>query len=263
MLVELNGKAGNICSQAKEGKIRCPLIVRSTSEDVVTGHIVESLKLIDTRHWLSDLLNIALNTRRFPRQVYRNFQIRPWQGKPPFPRNLLKWDEGSTEVDVQLTWENPATTIFIEAKYGSKLSSGTSNNNGEHGFPGDQLIRNIRVGLLDCGYYQESKLFHSQPRDFAVIVLSPERGQPLVQTYRDEARIRAAIPHSELLGQLPKGPFVGELSYADIVQVLTDRRRFLSRTEQRVIDGLEDYLRFKFDQRPRANLNTTAISPKE
>jgi hypothetical protein len=127
MLVELHTKAGNLCSQAKEGTIRCPLIVRSTSEDVVTGQIVQALKLLDPRQWVSDLLNTALGTQRFPRQVYRNFRIQPWHAKPPFPRELLKWDEGSTEVDMQMSWENPPTTIYIEAKYGSKLSTKTAN----------------------------------------------------------------------------------------------------------------------------------------
>ena len=251
MLVELHTKGGTLCSQAKQGTIRCPLLVRPTSEDVVTGQIVQTLKLIDPRHWLHELLNRGLGTRRFKPQVYRNFRIEPWVGKPPFPRDLLKWDEGSTEVDVQITWENPATTVFVEAKYGSKLSKSTSNNNGQHGYPADQLLRNIRVGLHECGYYKTPRLFEAPKRDFAVLVLSPERGQPLVTSYRDEANLRAGIPHSEKIEQFPAAPFVGELGYADILQSLKARYRFLSRVEQRLTDDLCTYLEFKHAHRPR------------
>ena len=37
MLAEMNGKAGTLCSEARNGAIRCPLIVRPTSEDVITA----------------------------------------------------------------------------------------------------------------------------------------------------------------------------------------------------------------------------------
>lgn len=40
MLTELHGKAGTFCEPAKQGKLRCPLLVRSTSEDVITGQLV-------------------------------------------------------------------------------------------------------------------------------------------------------------------------------------------------------------------------------
>ena len=262
MLVELHTKGGNLCSHAKEGKIHCPLIVRPTSEDVVTGQIVQSPSLINPRHWVSDLLNTALGTQRFSRQVYRKFKIQPWVGKPPFPRELLKWDEGSTEVDVQITWENPPTTIYIEAKYGSKLSAGTANNTGQHGFPSDQLIRNVRVGLHDCGYYRTNALFESSPRKFAVIVLAPDAGQPLVKQYRVLENLKAAIPHSDRINW-PQIPFVGEIGYGGIRQVLLARRRFTTRTERRVIDGLIEYLAFKHQSRPNRSSLPLASNPVE
>lgn len=254
MLVELHSKGGNLCQHAKDGAIRCPLMVRPNSEDVVTGEIVQALRLIDPRHWLSDLLNQALGVNRFPRQIYRKFRMDPWVNKGVFPRELLHWDEGSTQVDLQVTWENPATTVFIEAKYGSKLSPTTSNNDGGIGYPGDQLIRNVRVGLQECGYYKVPQLFKFQPRDFVLIVLSPERRQPLVEEYRDERVLRNSIPRSELLETLPVLPFVGELGYADIHQVLEKRLRFMDHREQKIATQLQNYLELKFSQRPRTNL---------
>lgn len=249
MIVEMKSKAGQLCDQAKNGKIKCPLIVRPTSEDVVTGQIVESLRLIDPRHWVSDFLNAALGTQQFRRQVYQDFKIRPWVGKPAFPRELLKWDEGSTEVDVQLTWENPPTTVYIEAKYGSKLSPTTANNGGEHGYPGDQLIRNIRVGLYDSGHYRNDGLFTSTTRNFTVVVLAPDVGQPLVEKYRDLDTVKASIPHADRI-HWPNTPFVGEIGYAGIGRVLKARRRFTTPAERRVIDGLIEYLAYKHRTKP-------------
>jgi hypothetical protein len=72
-----------------------------------------------------------------------------------------------------ITWENPATTVFIEMKYGSPLSSKTANNNGSAGFPADQLVRNARIGLYENGWIEEDRLFHAPPRDFVLILLTP------------------------------------------------------------------------------------------
>ena len=147
MLVELHGKAGTLCQPARLGQQHCPLIVRPTSEDNVTAHLVHALRTIAPRHWVSDFLNVALNCERFPRQYYRRFRIEPWVGKSPFPRHLIPWTEGGSEIDIQLSWENPPTTVFVECKYGSALSGRTNQNDGTHGYPSDQLVRNIRVGM--------------------------------------------------------------------------------------------------------------------
>ena len=105
MLTELRGKGGNLCSHAKSGEIRCPLIVRPTSEDVITGHIFQSLGYLNPRRWLPDLLNAGLGFDRFRRRYFRDLKIRLWQNQPCYPRELLPFDEGSTQVDVVLRWE--------------------------------------------------------------------------------------------------------------------------------------------------------------
>jgi hypothetical protein len=249
VLLEQRGKAGALCQPAKLGHQHCPLIVRPTSEDNITSHLVHGLKLVSSRHWVSDFLNSALGCERFPRKVYRRFRIEPWVAKPPFPRDLVPWEEGGTEVDMQITWENPPTTVFVEAKYGSVLSSRTNRNDGSHGYPSDQLIRNVRVGLYECGLYKLPRLFESPTRELVVIVLAPERGQPLVREYRDPERLKTAIPQSHRI-IWPRFPFVGEIGYGDIRKILLTRRRFTSRTEGQVIDALLEYLQFKHQSRP-------------
>ena len=117
--------------------------------------------------------------------------------------------------------------------------------NGQAGFPSDQLIRNARVGLLECGWFSRGDLIAVPPRDFVVILLGPTRGHPLVQKYRDPEQLRAAIPHSERLVGLPRLPFVGELTFADLVRVLRRQRRWFTRPEQQILDALVEYLAFK------------------
>lgn len=245
MLVELHSKGGSLCQQAKDGAIHCPLLVRPTSEDVVTGTIVEALRVLNPRLWVSHLLNQALGAERFRPQVYRRFQINPWVNQNRYPRELLPFTEGSTQVDVCLSWNNPPTTVFIEAKLDSDLTPKSSNDKGTHGFPSDQLIRNARVGLHSCGYFGGGRLFDVMPRDFALIMLSPRKGHPLVQQYRDPQNLRSSIPHSEQLTGLPPLPFIGSLGYDDVVSVLRSRIRLFTRPERRVIEHLTEYLDFK------------------
>lgn len=103
MLTELYGKGGCLCGPAREGKLRCPLIVRPTSEDVITGELAQALRILNPRWWLLDILNEALGAPRFRRQVYRRFRIEPWVNQPRYPRELLPYDEGSTQVDAVFT----------------------------------------------------------------------------------------------------------------------------------------------------------------
>ena len=42
-----------------------------------------------------------------------------------------------------------------------------------------------------------------------------------------------------------KAPFIGELSYSDIMRVLRRQRRWFTRPERAVVDSLIDYLTFK------------------
>jgi hypothetical protein len=251
LLTELHGKGGTLCSASRAGQIRCPLIVRPTSEDVITGEIFQALGCLNPRWWLPDLLNLGLRTDRFRRQVFRDLMIRLWRNQPCYPRELLPWDEGSTQVDAVITWENPPTTLFIEMKYLSGLSTNVSADDGGSEFPSDQLIRNIRVGLHGCGYFrQPGRLFDPPRREFLMMFMGPARGHPLVDRYRDHQALRAAIPHSDRLVGLPKSPFVGELGYSDLVETLNKQSRWFGRAERRVVDDLAGYLEYKLSARP-------------
>ena len=250
MLTEMSGKSGALCGPARAGSVRCPLIVRPTSEDVVTGHLFGALGYLNFRWWLPDLLNAALGTDRFRRRVFRRPRIRLWVNQPRYPPDLLPYPEGSTQVDAVITFENPPTTVFVEMKYLADLAPAVSNDDGSSGYPSDQLIRNIRVGLRHAGYLREDgTLFAPAWRDLVVLVVAPNRGHPLVARYRDEARLRAAIPHAERLVGLPCGPFVGELDYGGIIAVLRRQARWFAPAERRVATELSNYLEFKLARR--------------
>ena len=249
MLTELGSKGGDVCRQAREGEIRCPLIVRPTSEDVITGELFGVLEALNPRWWVSDLLNEALGATRFRRQLYRRFQVKLWQKQPKFPGHLAPWSEGATEVDAILSWENPPTTVYVEMKYHSPLASKVSNYNGSGDYPADQLHRNIRVGLWRCGWYDEERLFDDR-RDFALVLLARKRGEKRVTRYRDPARLRQDLPQSERILELPQLPFVGELQYSDVSKVLERNRARFGRAEKVLIDRLAAYLALKSAPRP-------------
>ena len=245
MLTELKGKGGCLCQPAKQGQLRCPLIVRPTSEDVITGHVFQTLKNINPRFWLPQLLNAALGAPRFRQQCFRKLRIQLWANQPSYPAELLPWKEGSTQVDAMIKWENPRTTVFIEAKYQAQLTPRSRGDDGQSGFPSDQLTRNLRVGLQQAGYFRQPRLFHSAPRDFVLILFSPIGVHELVERYRDPKAALAAIPHSEQISALPVQPFIGRLTYPDLCTVLRSTNGWMTRSERLLATDLIEYLNFK------------------
>jgi len=260
MLIELNSKAGALCQHAVDGKIRCPLMVRASSEDVVTDHLFGTLNLIQPRWWLPVMLNRGLclpqgDRLPFRTQIYRGLTIRLWEKQSKYPAELLPWLEGITEVDAVIEWENPPTTIFIEMKYGSPLSKVTSRNSGEFGYPADQLIRNIRIGLRRTGWFRQEELLRREKRDFLILVISPDRDRnPLVDNYQQAKHIKASIPLGDRIHRLPLQPFVGYMSYGELLEVLLRSSAFMSRAERVAVQRLNDYLTYKIVHTPNRTL---------
>jgi len=158
-------------------------------------------------------------------------------------------------VDVVITWQNPPTTVFIEMKYLAELSVQTKGDHGQHGYPSDQLIRNIRVGLLKCGWFRSQELFEMVPSDFFQLVISPRGKNQLVDHYRSPVHLTTSIPYSEQLSGLPRQPFIGQLSYREVALLLKSKRRFLTRSERILADDLSNYLFFKLQSSCRRETN--------
>jgi hypothetical protein len=136
-------------------------------------------------------------------KAYRHLRIEPWVIYAKYPRELLPYDEGSTQVNCVVTGDNPPIAGFIEAKYNSNLSFWTASSNGQNRYPTDQLIRNARVGLQACGYYKDKDFFMIGPRDFVLILLNPTKGHSLDQHFRNPERLRESIPHNDRLVDIP------------------------------------------------------------
>ncbi len=244
----MHGKGGQVCSESKSGRIKCPLIVRPTSEDQITGEIFQLLRFIDPRHWVNAVLNEALEANRFNRYIFQKFAIELWANHPRFPRNLSLWPEGSTQVDAVIQWSSPRTVVFVEMKFGSPLSSRVSADDGQSGFPSDQLIRNIRVGLWQCGWFSRSSMLRKTPIDFIVLVVSPSQDQPLVEKYRDRDVVMGSIANSAELVGLPESPFVGSISFSQIAETLRRRIRYMDRIQGKIANDIAEYLTFKSKQ---------------
>lgn len=68
--------------------------------------------------------------------------------------------------------------------------------------------------------------------------------------YRNPKKLLAEIPARCRITRLPRLPFVGELSYAELVHILRQQRRWFSRPERILVDLLTDYLEYKQANRP-------------
>lgn len=243
MLTELAGKGGRVCQQAREGAIHCPLIVRPTSEDVITGHLFGALEAINPRWWLADLLNAGLGGQHYSRQIYRRLRIHLWENQPRPDREVFPWKEGSTQVDAVIRWENPPTTVFIEMKFLSDVARHTTGSQAS-GVPGDQLIRNLRVGLAECGWIARPSLLNDAKRRFSLLLISPQADHQLVDKYSDPAQILVAAPGSTL----PTTPWIGSLSYDQVAGIIEKNAKFMNRAERLLAQRLGEYLRAKSSQ---------------
>jgi hypothetical protein len=152
------------------------------SEDAVTWNVFRSLRHADPQLWLPYLTQEAkLGDELSPDSAPVTVSL--WQLVPP-PRGLLRsGDEGESEVDIII--ESPDWVWFIEAKYGSDISVGTTTRPQR-----DQLLRNIDVGSYYAGtrHFCFSLLY----RDAA----STPEGLRRIAEYQDFSRLRQVLaPH--------------------------------------------------------------------
>ena len=133
-----------------------PKICSENSEDALTWHyfsILHSSTEDYKRKWLNTFLTGSLMQipDNRPTERLQDAEILFWRGKeksPIFsPPPGLVHKEGNTEVDVLIQIPGEAI-IFVEAKYKSPISSGTTHDSSR-----DQVIRNIDVG----SYYAWNK----------------------------------------------------------------------------------------------------------
>ena len=95
------------------------------------------------------------------------------------------------------------------------------------------------------GPFRRGDIIARKPRDSVVIPVAPTKGNELVRYYRDSNKLLAAIPHNDKLVGLPQEPFVGELSYSDLIRIFKRQWRWFTRPEKKIVEHLVEYLAFK------------------
>jgi hypothetical protein len=187
------------------------------SEDAVTWNVFRSLGQIDPAVWLPELCRRGLPD--MPPLSGLRCSVSLWVAVSPPSALLEDGDEGVSEIDVVI--EAPSWVWFVEAKYRSDISTGTTTRPLR-----DQVLRNVDVGSCYAGVRQ---FF------FSLLVSSAGRsplGAEAVARYRD-----LAVPRSLLSSHRPDGltnlKAVTLLTWADLGAVLTTAIRDVHRADER------------------------------
>lgn len=189
----------------------------ANSEDAVTWNVFRSLRQIAPQEWLPSLWQRSFPSLTCPADL--KAVVRLWESIPPPLGLLAGGDEGASEIDVVV--EAPSWVWFIEAKYRSDISTGTTTRPDR-----DQVIRNIDVGSYQAGVRQFffSLLISSEAR-------SPE-GVKRIHEYKD-----LSIPRAKLQAHRPDGLLnvkaIGQLTWKDLECVLAQASKAAQREDER------------------------------
>lgn len=188
------------------------------SEDVVTWNVFRSLRQIEPGAWLPSLIKVGLPQRHV--LDCAGVVVNLWQTISPPASLLLLGDEGDSEIDVII--ESPSWVWFIEAKFQSDISSGTTTRPLR-----DQILRNIDVG----SYYAGVRDFY-----FSLLVKTEAQSPVGVETINRYANL--AMPRSLLAEHRPDGlvnlQAVSLLTWSDLGAVLLEANKTARKTDERI-----------------------------
>jgi hypothetical protein len=189
----------------------------ANSEDAVTWNIFRSLRQITPDAWLPALWHRAFPSVMCPTDL--KAVVKLWESIPPPLGLLAGGDEGISEIDVVI--EAPTWLWFIEAKYRSDISTGTTTRPER-----DQVLRNLDVGSYHAGVRQF----------FFSLLISSERNSPLgAQRILEYANL--SIPRQRLeahrLDGLQNLKAVSQLTWTALVDVLREASMAAPREDER------------------------------
>lgn len=187
------------------------------SEDAVSWNVFRSLRQLSPAIWLPELFEKA--AFGIPPGGLSETTVELWKSAPPPPSLLAEGDEGISEIDIVL--ENPRWVCFIEAKYTSDISEGTTTRPDR-----DQVLRNIDVGS-----------FYAGTRDFYFALLVRNRNQSpkgmgAVERYQNFQELRRRLPHRE--DGLHNLKAVSSLAWSDLAAVLNTAKSQLPNADEAV-----------------------------
>lgn len=186
------------------------------SEDAVTWNVFRSLGQIRPAAWFPALASVGLAGVCL--LADDSIIVQLWRSVSPPPGLLRDGDEGNSEIDVIV--ESPNWVWFIEAKYRSDISLGTTTRPDRN-----QILRNIDVG----SYYAGVRDFY-----FSLLV-SNEKVSPVgyetVKLYKDLKFPRRALSRHRPDG-LQNLQEVSVLTWADLAEVLTIAKGAAHRSDE-------------------------------
>jgi len=219
------------------------MIVRGTSEDLLTSNVFGILKNLEPNIWLPRLLGEAIKGRDLSYISFENLSFEFWKRyRPPINRKLR---EGVSEVDLTISYKGGI--IFIEAKYLAPVSLRTT-----HDKYRDQVIR-----YLDLAAYHYLNYPAGVKEFYFVLITDTERPPWAFARYRQDRNIRKGLTGPGLFGlpmdtanTLSKG--LGWISWRQLKMILeTTREEFGTEVERRFVDDLILYLNYKIREAGR------------
>ncbi len=188
------------------------------SEDAVTWNVFRTLRQINPNHWLPELAKIGLKGKN--QLSTEDLAVFIWKDVEPPTSLLSEGDEGISEIDVVI--ETPTWVWFIEAKYRSDISPGTTTRPLR-----DQVLRNIDVG----SYYAGVRDFH-----FSLLINSrgsSKKGVNAINKYADKTILRDSLPHRK--DGLKNIRDITLITWKDLYDVLVRTR------DQAILSAEHDY----------------------
>lgn len=237
--LELEGggrKLGRVCDRDYRNGVVCPLILRESSEDLLTANVFGTLRHLRPGLWLVPLLRAAFPHHRIEPCLPEDSRVTLWKKVAPPPGRGAH--EGMTEVDVYATAAEKV--LLIESKFVSSLSTGTANDSQR-----DQLIR-----LLDVAYSAvvDGQFFPLSP--FVLLLGRWPKEPDILTRYRSAKGVRQALPHLSERGDGASiaeylASRIGYLSWTEFSKVLDARLGHATAVEAPFLLEVAGYLRHK------------------
>jgi hypothetical protein len=253
IIFELFKSSGKrVCPPNYVRKSNCPLIVRTTSEDLLTANVFGILKNLDPKIWLTKFLGEAIKGRDFSRHTFENLSFAFWKRyRPPANR---KFREGTSEVDVTISYKDGI--IFIEAKYLAPVNLRTTSDPRR-----DQIIR-----YLDLASYHYLNHPDRVKEFYFVLIIDTEKPPWILTRYKSPRNLAKGLtPHglfpvNEDIGSLlSKG--IGWLSWSQVKKILeVNKLQFRTPVERRFVEDLIVYLDYKIREGERIRIERKQLS---
>jgi len=241
-----------VCPPNYVRKSNCPLIVRTTSEDLLTANVFGILKNLDPTIWLRRFLGEAIKGKDFSKHSFENLSFEFWKRyRPPANR---KYREGISEVDVTISYKDGI--IFIEAKYLAPVNLRTTSD-----VRRDQIIR-----YLDLASYHYLNHPDRVKEFYFVLIIDTDKPPWVLTRYKFQRNLVKGLTHhglfpvNEDIGSLlSKG--IGWLTWKQLRRILeVTRDQFRTQAERKFVEDLIVYLDYKIREGDRIRTERKQLS---